>query len=504
MIALTVYIRTLAPTITWRNDGADSGDFAAAVAVGGVPHPSGYPTYLLLARVFTQLPVGDVAYRLNLLSAGCAALAIIGVGLVIYHTLHTTLPHPASLGANASQQRLLAACAVAASLVFAFSDIFWSQAVITEVYTLNTFFAVVLLLATLHLNVSNQRWLVPAIFFIAGLSLGNHLSIVLFLPGLLWLFKAGWHWKLAINAGLAFFVGLSAYLIIPLRAAAVPPVNWAGAANLPDLIWLVSAAPYRHFVFALPWAFVPARIAAEGLLVTTAFLGWGVPVGLIGLWTMLHRDRRLAAGSITSFLLLSVYAIGYNTTDSYVYLLPALRLFSGWIGWGLFFGSRWLLTNLKMPPWLSNRVWLALLLLPLMSLSINFADQDISRDREALTYATENLQQVQPDALIIADNDPHTFALWYGLYGLKLRPDTAVIHIDLLEYAWYQATLRENYPYLQFSDEKGTPITSLTDVIQRNIHRSSLYLATLDSPPSLDGYQLEPAGDLYRVVPNSQ
>ena len=78
-LALGAYLPTLAPTITWRNDGSDSGDLAAAVATLGIAHPPGYPTYVLFGRAWAALPLGgDLAYRLNLLSAVCAAL---GAGL---------------------------------------------------------------------------------------------------------------------------------------------------------------------------------------------------------------------------------------------------------------------------------------------------------------------------------------------------------------------------------------------------------------------------------------
>ena len=76
LLTFLVYWLSLAPTITWQHDGADSGDLATAVAVGGVPHPSGYPTYLVLAEFFRYLPFGeDVAYRLNLMSAVCGSIA---------------------------------------------------------------------------------------------------------------------------------------------------------------------------------------------------------------------------------------------------------------------------------------------------------------------------------------------------------------------------------------------------------------------------------------------
>ena len=41
---LAAYLLTLATGVVWAGAGIDSGDLVAAVAVGGVPHPTGYPT----------------------------------------------------------------------------------------------------------------------------------------------------------------------------------------------------------------------------------------------------------------------------------------------------------------------------------------------------------------------------------------------------------------------------------------------------------------------------
>src|SRR5579875_559507 len=48
---------TLAPTISWAHDAADSAELAAAW-VFGVPHPTGYPLWLLLAVVIVHVPIG--------------------------------------------------------------------------------------------------------------------------------------------------------------------------------------------------------------------------------------------------------------------------------------------------------------------------------------------------------------------------------------------------------------------------------------------------------------
>jgi hypothetical protein len=500
LLSLIVYVCTLAPTITWRNAGADSGDLAAAVAVGGVPHPPGYPTYLVLGEVFKRLPFGDVAYRLNLLSASCAALAAAMVGLIIYQTLRAATLHQSLAEEKANKAQTLAwLCAASASLALAFSSVFWSQAVIAEVYALNALFAALLLYGVLRLQPANERWLVPGLAGLLGLSLGNHPSILLLLPLLAWILrKVRWHWRLVVTTLVAFCAGLSVYWIIPIRAATNPPINWGMATTLPDFLWLVSAELYRPFFFALPWKSVPIRILMEFNLVAAAFLWWGLLVGLLGLQRLMRLNRSLAYSSLMTFLIISAYAVGYNTTDSYVYLLPALLIFCLWIGWGLYDLTDFIIKLSPSRLGVGNLVIWGMMLLPLLSLVLNFPYQDISQDNEAYDYAQRSLGLVAPGAVIIADSDPQTFALWYGRYGLAQRPDVAIVNSNLLPYAWYRQTLHNTHANLLLSDQTGVPVTTLEAFVERNLPESPIYLGVLQSP-GLEGYRLEPLAQM-RVV----
>ena len=76
-VAFAVYAITLAPGITWENLGGDGGDLITAAFTWGIPHPSGYPTYLLGLRGFALVfPFGDEAFRANLFSAVLAGLSV--------------------------------------------------------------------------------------------------------------------------------------------------------------------------------------------------------------------------------------------------------------------------------------------------------------------------------------------------------------------------------------------------------------------------------------------
>jgi uncharacterized membrane protein len=102
----------------------DSGELVAAVHMLGIPHPSGYPLYVLLGKLWTLLPAGSIAFRMSLFSAACAAAAC---GLLYL---------------LCARQGLRPAAAATAALLLAFSPSFWGEANIQRVYALNAVFVV--------------------------------------------------------------------------------------------------------------------------------------------------------------------------------------------------------------------------------------------------------------------------------------------------------------------------------------------------------------------------
>ena len=124
LLSFVVYIKTLCPTVY----EGDSGEILAAVASLGIAHPTGFPLYILLSRLFAIIiPFKDIAYSVNLLSAFFASLS----AGVIYLGLRTlAINRPVSFGA---------------ALSFAFSATLWSHATAARVYTLAGFFIALLL-----------------------------------------------------------------------------------------------------------------------------------------------------------------------------------------------------------------------------------------------------------------------------------------------------------------------------------------------------------------------
>ena len=83
-LVLAVFVATLAPTVTFW----DAGEFIAAARTLGIPHPPGTPLFVLIAHVWALLvPVGEYAYRTNLLSACCSSAAAALLFLVVHHSM---------------------------------------------------------------------------------------------------------------------------------------------------------------------------------------------------------------------------------------------------------------------------------------------------------------------------------------------------------------------------------------------------------------------------------
>ena len=72
LITLAMYLKTVAPTVSFW----DCGEFIACSYIMGVPHPPGALLYILLGRLFSLLPLYEVAWRVNLMSVLSSALAI--------------------------------------------------------------------------------------------------------------------------------------------------------------------------------------------------------------------------------------------------------------------------------------------------------------------------------------------------------------------------------------------------------------------------------------------
>jgi hypothetical protein len=385
------------------------------VAVLGITRPTGYPTYLMLTHLFTYLPVGDVAYRVNLGSAFYAALAVVAVyltGLLL-------------------SKRVVAAAAGA--LAFGLGAALWSQAVIAEVYTLNALLVAmtigVLLLWREH---GRDRYLLLSAFLV-GLSLTNHLTSGLLLPAGVLLVALVDRSKLKDvglllkGAGL-FLLGLTPYLYLPIRAAMDPPMDANNPTTFERFWYVVTGGNLTGSFFSFGPAELPGRMLfyGEHLLQNVPFLV--VMVALTGAVVVLLRDR--AAGIFLGFLFFGwlFYSVENDIPDVELYFIPTYLVLSLWAaaGFGALLDEAESFTGRlsKAARWgVIGTLCAVMLLLPLFGVGETYAKSDMSgvyRGQKEIEAVAEN---AAPNATVLH----HRSSMWYMVLVEKRRRDLTIV-----------------------------------------------------------------------------
>ncbi len=435
-LPLFVYLLTMAPTITWAHDGADGGDLITAAYTLGVPHPSGYPTYCLLGWLFAHLPLKNVAWRLNLMSAVGAALAALGLCATILEWQ----------GVKEEENKSALVAGLGAAWGIAFMPALWSQALIAEVYAVNAAFVALVLWLALRVRRSSAPPVVLGLVW--GLSLGVHLTCVALLPVVVWALAARWRGRPFLGAVLPWLLGtvlgLCVYIYLPLRAGQ-GAITWGNPRTLEGWWWMVSGALYRRYVLALPLGAVLARLFALARRLVLGFSPVGVALGVVGIDSLRRRRSDLLLASGLSWLLYVVYAIGYDTTDSYVYLIPAFMIYAFWLGEGLTESLRWLHSHRGRWQGLVLGACLACVG-SLSALVLNYRGMDVHQDSIARDFGAEVMSAAPERAVLLSAQDAHTFTLWYFQHVLGRRSDVTVVDTGLLGYDWYLAGLMRSHP----------------------------------------------------------
>lgn len=326
LLAFTFYYLALAPSVTAIFD--DSLEFALVVHRLGIAHPTGYPLYTLLGKLFSLFNPANVAFQLNLMSAVFAALS---VGLLYQLGLAIAFPTP-TIGSHAG--------AALGAMLFGLGPVFFSQSLIAEVYTLHAFFvAGTLLLAT------RKMWLPLTFWF--GLGLTHHRTIILLAPALA-LFvaiefglhrKAGWRRLLRemppLKTACAFFAPLLIYLYLPLRGH-IGTLEGTYQNTVAGFFSHIAGGGYGT-AFLLDNPFGSERTAAFYVSLLNNELGWwGLAFGLLGIGRLIQRGKWNFAGlTLLAFGTSFGFNIFYNVADIEVFFIPVFLIIALWAGLGM-------------------------------------------------------------------------------------------------------------------------------------------------------------------------
>lgn len=305
-----LYHATLLPGV----DFGDTGSFQATVGSPTISPRDGYPLYFALGDLFLRATGDEPARALNLASAVEGAVA---AGLIVV------------AGAELAGSTV---AGVAAALLVAASYTFWSQAIIAEVYALHAIFVALSLLLLLRWQTRQSTARLAAFFTVYALGFGNHLSMVLLLPGytLFLLVAAAPGWRSMFRpriVALATAIAAAGALQYAwnLRELWLRPHPPRGVADAAQAFWFdVTKTDWRAtMVGRVPGSMLGSRLAMYAFDVRQQF-GWPVPLlavlGLVWVW---RRSRTRGLLMLVLYVVNVGFAFTYNVGDAHVFYLPS-------------------------------------------------------------------------------------------------------------------------------------------------------------------------------------
>ncbi len=429
--SFALYLTTLAPTLLM----ADGAEFQFACYLLGIAHPTGYPLYLILGWLWSHLlPLGDAAFRINLLSAVFAALATGLMYPLILHILRLTiktLPRP-----------LLRTTAVIATLALALSRTFWSQAVRAEVYALNSLFVVATLYLLLrwHSQGPQSPRTLYVLAFVYGLSLTHHRTMILLLPAcvlFIWLIDRSALTNLKSLGKLLILILAPQllYLYIPWRAPATPYLHIDLGPGRELELYDNTLRGFLGFVMGTIFrgelgyqAPLPLRLIMTGSFLATQFGRVGVLLGLVGMVRLgIGRWKVLVLLGL-SYLGVVIFCLFYFIGDIRVLYTPSYIVFAIWVALGI----AWIMRGAvalrghwpRAYPAIGSALLMLFALIPFRSLWENYRRVDMSDYYQARDTWEAILTQPIPEGAILVSNDRNEITpLIYLQYAEGKRAD---------------------------------------------------------------------------------
>jgi Protein O-mannosyl-transferase TMEM260-like len=422
-----VFLISLCPTIYV----GDSSLFAAASFSLGSAHPPGYPLFVILGKLLTFLPFGNVALKVNLVSALSGALACL---MVFKTSIELTGNRPASW---------------AAALICGISPIFYTESIKAEAYSLNSFMAMVLFYLGIKIIKGRDVFRNSLLaFFIIGLGMGNHHTIGFM--GLIILLPLAMRWrdlsvKWVLFGFLFFSLGFSVYLFLYLRSLAMADhgglILYSNAGTFKDFLMVFFRQNYKGASSpqALERVFSLGNAWVNGLKNSLYYVAFRsvkpvAPFLLLGLVGLTRRFKLLVyfvfSGIVWFFLLgrLVFSASNPGITGAEVvsvYFLPAVPILYSLISVG--FAETLSFVGRRRWSMLAGFGPYALVVLPFVFLPYTVGQDSLNRNVICYDYGRDMLMSLPEKSLLMNHADNSMFTAFYMKAVERFREDVMVM-----------------------------------------------------------------------------
>lgn len=439
----------------------DAGEMVTVSQTLGIAHPPGYPLYTLFGKIATFFPLGNIAYRINLISIIAGSLA---VGL-FFLTLSYLVDLPTAL---------------ITALLLATGYLHWYLSIVQEMYSLNILFVVLLLyivfrlqftvyrlplLTTSHQSPVTSYKYLYLFFFLFGLALGNRMDILLTFPGFAYLIFKGYQGIAGKNRKeqkekkillltraiplfslcfLFFSLGFSIYLYLSIRSTTGPLLDWNHPANLARLWATISRKTHGGTLDLLSQGykkganFLPTILFYSQNLAKEYFY-LGLPLGIFGLCLLYRKQRNLAIATFLAWFISGPFFIYLSNLPPNPHALAILE-------------AHFLLSYIFYLFWISFGIYslgkiskYVILLFVILNFVFHYPQVAKRNNFFVLDYSRNLFATLEPNSIIVAREDVQLFSLWNRQMVEKKRPDLIIVAQGLSASPWYQEQLKRWY-----------------------------------------------------------
>ena len=396
-VAFGLYRLTLFPGL---GGGGDSAKFQYLGGVLGTAHPPGYPLYILVSHLFSKLPFGSPAFRINLMSASFGAMAV------------------AVMAVTLLRLRCHVVVAIAAALSLAFDRFLWGKSLSAEVYSLNAALVALIVWSAVRWAENGRDRQLYVTAALLGLSLGNHLTAAMVAPALVVFVLVTRPASVrirtaAVCVGLGL-LGLLQYVFILIRSLQGAPFVEARATNLSELVQVIFASRYSNDMFQFTWtALITERVPRLWHLFVIDLGSAGLALAVIGLFYAWRN--RLTSAWLFLVTLVAVAGLTVNIdADVDGFLIPAFVM--AWLLAGLGMQGVWETVGVRGPA-AAVAVSACLFMLPSWQLARHYKVNDHHRRTYEIRYYQALFDQFENRVAVVREEYAQDQLLLYKLAG---------------------------------------------------------------------------------------
>lgn len=469
LVVFIIYLVTLAPSVVQ----IDAGELAAVQATLGIAHPTGYPIFTIIGYLFSRLPLPfTTIFQLNLLAAIWCALAVMffmiavkgsssnGLTVTIKgnrkKSAKKNLKEISEIKLSQIPDNLKVVALIFSGLFLAFSKTFWMQSTSVEVYSLHIFLICLIILYTIKSYLSNYEGNFfssknPFLLLSFALALGfsNHMTTLLILPGIAYLYfnKLGFNkasfTKLFLMIAVFAVLLIIFYLYLPIRSSQQPALNWGNPVDFERIMRHISGKQYQVWIFSSLEA-SKKQLSYFINNFPSEFTFILIPA-IIGLFSSFKYSKKIAMFFLICFISTVLYSINYDISDIDSYFLlgyVSVAYFSYWGIIKIFYLLKDDSNRLKFTLAISGVILI-------FHFGLTFGRVNQSGNHVYEDYSEALINSVPKSSIILSYQWDYFLSASYYFQNVEgFRKDVTIVDKELLRRSWYFNQLEHAHPFL--------------------------------------------------------